>query len=82
VSERVTRPPALIVDGWTDVQRERLEGLLQELPRKTFDHSGLFRETWMRRIHGLPPGAPLELTYAGCRWLMTRTTGQKRRPKA
>jgi hypothetical protein len=75
VSELLVRLPVLIVDDWAQVRRETLESFMSDFGRKTFDYSNLFRETWMRKIHGLPPLGPLEFSYADFRRLMTRTTG-------
>jgi hypothetical protein len=66
--------PALIVDDWSEVRRERLERYLAELPQKKFDFSLLFRDTWVRRIQGFEANPPLELTHSEFRrWLMRRS---------
>jgi hypothetical protein len=75
VSELLVRLPALIVDDWAQVRRDTLENFINEVNQKTFDFAPLFRETWMRRIHRLPPSRPLELSYPDFRRIMTRTTG-------
>jgi hypothetical protein len=66
--------PALVVNDWTEVRRELLEKFVAELAGKKFDFSTLFRESWMRRIHGLPPAGRLELTYDEFRRVMTLTS--------
>jgi hypothetical protein len=75
VSELLVRLPALIVEDWEQVRRPMLEDFVSGLSRKTFDYSVLFRDTWTRRIHGLPPSGPLEFSHADFRRAMTRTTG-------
>jgi hypothetical protein len=74
VSALLAELPALIVDDWSQVRREPLEKFMAELPGKRFDFSAMFRETWMRRIHRLPPAPRLELTYDEFRLLLTRST--------
>jgi hypothetical protein len=75
ISELLERLPVLIVEDWAQVRRETLESGLNELTRRTFDFSSLFRESWLRRIHGLPASRPLESTWMDFRRTMTRVTG-------
>ena len=75
VSELLVRLPAMIVDDWGQVRRETLANFVNDVNRKTFDFAPLFRETWMRRIHGLPRSRTLELSYPDFRRAITRTTG-------
>jgi hypothetical protein len=74
VSALLAELPALVVNDWSEVRPALLETFRAELASKKFDFSTLFRETWMRRIHGLEPVGRLELTYDEFRRVMTRTT--------
>ena len=67
--------PVLIVDDWSEVRRERLEGYLHDFMGRRFDYSDLFLDTWVRKIHGLPPAAPVTMSHAEFRQLMTRWAG-------
>jgi hypothetical protein len=66
--------PTLIVDDWAEVRRDNLERHLAEIANKTFDFSILFRDTWVRRIHGHSDQAELPVTLADFRKLMVRAT--------
>jgi hypothetical protein len=74
VSPLLAELPAVIVEDWSEVRRELLEKFIAEFPGRRFDFSTLFRETWMRRIHRLPPAARLDLTHDEFRSLLTRTS--------
>jgi hypothetical protein len=67
--------PAMIVEDWAEVRRDRLEACLRDLAGKTFDYSLLLRDVWTRRIHAHAPNPPLRTSYADFRRLMTRQTG-------
>jgi hypothetical protein len=67
--------PVLIVDDWSEVRRERLEKYVHELTARRFDYSALLLDTWTRKILGLPPAAPVKMSYFDFRRLMTSRTG-------
>jgi hypothetical protein len=67
--------PVLIVDDWAEVRRERLDAYLDGLAGRSFDHSGLLRDTWVRRINGFPPNPAVRASCAEFRHLILRRTG-------
>ncbi len=73
LSELLQGLPALIVDDWSEVRRGRLESCFRELANRRFDFSPLFRDTWMRRVHGLAAHPSVDGTLAEFRRLLTRS---------
>ncbi len=70
----MTRLPTLVVDDWAEVQRDRLERRLAEIVKEKFDFAILFRDNWVRRLHGYSDQSGQPVTLADFRKQMVRTT--------
>jgi hypothetical protein len=75
ISSLFSELPVLIVDEWTEVNRDRMYAYINSIQTQTFDFSCLFKEFWMNRFNDRNHTILESTSFAEFRKILTRKSG-------